>query len=159
MNKVKKHLLPKRRVADRLRRLGLAVTHVPPSRGYDLLVGGRVRIALRVAFPRIRAHRVTSKGRRYSYRYRSWHFNFHRHGRIDRRYADVIICIGMEPRQSGRDKVFVIPWETVSGKTFSLHAARSEYDGRYAPYRDRWALVADMLEMPSESVDGLKDVA
>jgi hypothetical protein len=159
MNKVKKHLLPKRRVADRLRRLGLTVTTVAPSRGYDFLVDGRLRVALRVAFPRFRNHTVTSKKRKYTYRYRSWHFNFHRHGRIDRRYADVIVCFGVEPRASGRDKIFIIPWETVSGKTFSLHAARNDYDGRYAPYRDNWGVVNDALAGPAESSSSLRDVA
>lgn len=162
MNRVKKHLMPKRKVADRLRRMGFNVTLIPPSQGYDLLIDDRLRVALRVAHPRIRTHRVTSKGRRYAYKYRSWHFNFHRHGRLDRRYADVIICMGMAPRKDERDKVFVIPWEAVSGKTFSLHAARSEYDGRYAPYRDRWSVISDALEAlnaPRPGADSLREVA
>jgi hypothetical protein len=159
MNKVAKHHLPKRRVADRLRRMGLAVTTVSPTRGYDLLVNNHIRIALRVAFPRLRNHTVTSKNRRYTYRYRSWHFNFHRHGRIDRRYADVIICYGMEPHDDERDKVFVIPWEAVSGKTFSLHAARNEYEGQYAQYRDRWSVVSDALHPPTESTEESADSA
>lgn len=159
MNKVMKHLVPKRRVADRLRRLGLNVTTVSPFHGYDFLVNNRVRVALRVAFPRLRTHVVTSKKKRYSYRYRSWHFNFHRHGRIDRRYADVIICFGIEPRTADRDKIFLIPWEAVSGKTFSLHAARTEYDGHYAPFRDNWGVVTDTVTGPAESSTGLRDVA
>jgi hypothetical protein len=160
MNKVKKHLMPKRRIADRLRRMGFNVTLVPPSQGYDLLVNNRLRVALRVAFPRVRSHRVTSKGRRYFYKYRSWHFNFHRHGRMDRRYADVVICLGVEPRKAEREKVFVIPWEAVSGKTFSLHAARCEYDGRYAPYRDNWSVIRSALDASQEgAADHLRDVA
>lgn len=159
MNKVKKHLMPKRKVAERMRRMGFTVTLVPPSQGYDFLVDNRLRVALRVAFPRVRNHRVTSKGRQYSYKYRSWHFNFHRHGRIDRRYADVIICLGVPPPNEERERVFLIPWEVVSGKTFSLHAARSEYDGRYAPYRDRWSVIGDALDASVGGSDRLRDVA
>jgi hypothetical protein len=159
MNKVKKHLMPKRKVAERLRRMGFNVTLIPPSHGYDLLVNNRLRVALRVAYPRVRSHRVTSKGRRYEYKYRSWHFNFHRHGRIDRRYADVVVCLGVEPRQGEREKIFVIPWEVVSGKTFSLHAARCAYDGRYAPYRDNWEVIRASLDGSHDGTDGLRDVA
>jgi hypothetical protein len=71
----------------------------------------------------------------------------------------VIVCLGIEPHKSEREKVFVIPWEAVSGKTFSLHGARSEYDGRYAPYRDRWGVIGELLSAPFERADTLRDVA
>lgn len=145
MNRLRKHQLPKRRIADRLRAMGFRVTNVATSEGYDLLVDGRLRVALRVAFPRQRLHRVTVRERKYTYRYRSWHFNFHHHGRLDEPYADVIVCLAMEPRHPEKEAVFVIPWESVTGKTFSLHASRRDYGGKYARYRDRWDVVTERL--------------
>lgn len=145
MDRVQKHLLPKRRVADRLRRAGFRVRSVPPTQGYDLLVNERVRVALRVAFPRLRKHHVTVRDRHYTYRYRSWHFNFHHHGKFGKRYADVFVCLAMEPRQPSREEVFIIPWDAISGKTFSLHAARHRYNGRYAQYLNRWRVITDAV--------------
>ena len=145
MNRVQKHLLPKRRVADRLRRMGFRVRVASPLMGYDLLVNERARIALRVAFPRLRRHHVTVRNRRYTYRYRSWHFNFHHHGKLGKRYTDAFICLAMEPRHPSREEVFVIPWEALSGKTFSLHAARQRYAGRYATYVNRWRLIEEAV--------------
>jgi hypothetical protein len=156
MDKVKKHLMPKRRIADRLRRTGFKVRSVPSSEGYDLLVNDSVRVALRVAFPRIRNHQVTVRDRRYTYRYRSWHFNFHHHGKMKDRYADVFVCLAMEPRDPAREEVFVIPWTSVSGKTFSLHAARRRYAGQYAGFVNRWSVVDDAV---SSARDTLPKVA
>ncbi len=150
MNRVQKHQMPKRRIADRLRRSGFTVRSVSPTLGYDLLVNDRVRVALRVAFPRMRRHHVTVRGHRYTYRYRSWHFNFHHHGKFGKRYADAFVCLAMEPRHPSREEVFVIPWEAVSGKTFSLHASKRRYGGQYAAYRNRWrAIVGGAGETPS----------
>jgi hypothetical protein len=148
MNRVKKHLLPKRRIAERLRRTGFRVQSVPATHGYDLLVNERVRVALRVAFPRMRRHHVTVRGRHYTYRYRSWHFNFHHHGKLGRRYTDAFVCLAMEPRRPSREEVFVIPWEAVSGKTFSLHAAQRRYSGQYAQYVNRWSVIANAIDVP-----------
>ena len=148
MNRVKKHQVPKGRMTDRLRQAGYDVRAVPSARGFDLLLDGHVRVAMRVAFPRMRKHHVTVRNRQYTYRYRSWHFNFHHHGKLDERYADVFLCVAMEPRDPAREQVFVIPWGAVSGKTFSLHAARKRYNGRYAPYLNRWDVVADAVAEP-----------
>ena len=138
-----KHELPKRRVAARLRRMGLAVQVVPSTLGYDLLVNDEVRVTLRVAFPSLRRHRVTVSGRTYQYRYRTWHFNFHHHGKLHSRYTDVFVCIAVNPRQPAREDTFVIPWEQVTGKTFSLHGGRGRYAGRYAPFRNHWEVIAN----------------
>jgi len=145
MDRVQKHQLPKRRISDRLRRMGFRVRSMSPSVGYDLLINERVRVALRVAFPRIRKHHVTVRDRRYTYRYRSWHFNFHHHGKFGKRYADVFICLAMEPRQPSKEEVFVMPWEAISGKTFSLHASRRRYNGQYAQYLNRWRVVTNAV--------------
>src|SRR4051812_43930809 len=110
MNRIAKHLVPRRRVIATLREAGLEVTPVPSQQGFDLLVNGQLRVALRVSFPRMRAHTVTARGRRYSYRYRSWHFNFHHHGRLDEKYADIFVCVGLESHRRTDQVVFVIPW-------------------------------------------------
>ena len=141
MDRIEKHLLPKRRIAECLRRAGLRVRLMSAADSCDLLVNERVRVALRVAFPRIRNHHVTVRDRHYTYRYRSWHFNFHHHGKLGKRYADAFVCIAMEPRHPSREEVFVIPWDAVSGKTFSLHAGRRRYAGQYAKYVNRWRVI------------------
>jgi len=124
--------------------MGLAVRTVPSSTGYDLLLNDGQRVTLRVAFPGLRRHRVTVAGRTYQYRYRTWHFNFHHHGKLRDRYTDYFICVGLTPGQGqrGNAETFVIPWEKVTGKTFSLHGGRGPYGGRYAGYRDAWRLLA-----------------
>ncbi len=145
MDRLQKHVLPKRRIAERLRRAGFRVKLMAATDSYDMVVNERVRVALRVAFPRIRNHHVTVRDRHYTYRYRSWHFNFHHHGKLGKRYADAFVCIAMEPRHPSREEVFVIPWEAVSGKTFSLHAGRRRYAGQYAKYVNRWRVITQAV--------------
>lgn len=122
--------------------MGLNVKVMSTAGGYDLLVNGVTRVTLRVAFPGLRRHRVTVAGRSYQYRYRTWHFNFHHHGKLKERYTDFFVCLGVSPAQRGKTEVFVIPWEKVTGKTFSLHGGRGPYGGRYASYRDAWQQIA-----------------
>lgn len=122
--------------------MGLAVRNVTNTAGYDLLVNGEQRVTLRVAFPGLRRHRVTVGGRMYQYRYRTWHFNFHHHGKLGERYTDFFICLAVTPGQRGKADTFIIPWDKVSGKTFSLHGGRGLYGGRYAAYRDAWRLLS-----------------
>jgi len=129
---------------------------MPASDSYDLLVNECVRVALRVAFPRSRTQHVTVRDRHYTYQYCSWHFNFHHHGKLEKRYADVVVCLAMEPRHSAREEVFVIPWEAVSGKTFSLHAGRRRYAGQYAKYANRWQVITQAV---AESPERLRQVA
>lgn len=150
MNRIAKHELPKQRVAARLRRLGLTVEAEPPNLGHDLLVDGGIRVSLRVAFPSKRRHHVSVAGRTYSYRYNSWHFNFHHHGEMRQRYADFVVCVAVPPRGASRMDVFVIPWDRLSGKTFSLHAGRRRYAGKYAQYRDAWHLVTEAAQATSK---------
>jgi hypothetical protein len=156
MDRVRKHRFPKRRVAERLRRMGFRVLTVSSTKGYDLLVNERARVALRVAFPRLRRHHVTVRDCHYTYRYRSWHFNFHHHGKFGKRYADVFVCLAMEPRHPTREEAFIIPWDAISGKTFSLHAARKPYAGQYARYLNRWRLIGSTV---AETPDRLSEVA
>ena len=129
--------------------MGLAVRCGNPALGHDLLVDGHIRVSLRVAFPSKRRHVVTVAGRSYQYRYHSWHFNFHHHGEMRERYADFLVCIAVPTHRSARGEIFVIPWEHVAGKTFSLHAGRRAYAGQYARFRDAWSLVSDAARRAS----------
>lgn len=122
--------------------MGLTVRSMPSSVPYDLLVNDEIRVTLRVAFPSMRRHRVSVAGKSYQYRYRTWHFNFHHHGRLDDRYTDFFACLAIDPRNPSREDTFIIPWEDVTGKTFSLHGGRRQYGGRYAPLRNCWRLIA-----------------
>jgi hypothetical protein len=144
MNRQVKHHTARTAIAGRLRRLGLDVTEAKCNGKYDLLVNGHVRVALRVAFPGRYAHTVTVNGRRYAYDYRSWNFNFHRHGRWERRYCDVFVCVAKQRRAA--DEVFIIPAAMVTGPTFSLHGAGKPYRGRYATYRNRWSVFGNQQQ-------------
>lgn len=153
MNRQSKHSVARATIVARLKEMGLSVQEVPRTEGYDLMVNRYVRVALRVAFPGRYAHTVTVGGKRYQYNYRSWSFNFHRHGHWDRKYCDVFICIAK--RRGDTDEVFVIPASAISGPTFSLHGAGNRpYRGRYAPYRDRWSVFTaeDLVEAREPAV-------
>lgn len=155
MNRQSKHIKARAAIAQKLSAMGLHVQEVARAKGYDLLVGGEFRVALRVAFPGKYAHTVTVGGKRYTYNYRSWSFNFHRHGRWDRKYCDVFVCIAK--RRGGLDEIFVIPATAISGPTFSLHGAGAKpYRGRYAQYRDRWSIFTgepDSIDVQDEVVN------
>jgi hypothetical protein len=148
MNRQSKHHTARAAVASQLSQLGLSVQDVARGKGYDLLVNGDTRVALRVAYPGRYAHTVTVAGKRYVYNYRSWSFNFHRHGHWDRKYCDVFICIAR--RRGGIDETFVIPASAVTGPTFSLHGTGTRpYRGRYARYRDAWNVFTESDLIPS----------
>lgn len=141
MTRQHKHQVARAQIAARLREMGFAVEEVPRSRKYDMLVDGRVRVALRVAFPGTYAHTVTVNGRKYQYDYKSWNFNFHRHGRWEGRYCDVFLCVAKQRRIE--DEIFVIPADAVTGPTFSLHGAGKPYRGRYAVFRNAFEVCRD----------------
>ncbi len=163
MNRIAKHALPITRVAKRLRRLGLSVKQVKSAVSFDLLINETLRITLRVSFSGKRWHRVTVAGKTYRYRYPTCHFNFHHHGEFKERerYTDIFVCMPMTP---GKDiaEVFIIPWDKVTGKTFSLHGGRQPYRGTYAQYRDAWHLIAEMargVHLPSTTGQQRRAVA
>jgi hypothetical protein len=155
VNRIDKHDRQKGVVARHLRAMGLDVSEPVGANSFDLLVNDQIRVTLRVAYPGLRRHRVTVGGRSYRYRYETWHFNFHHHGRLDERYTDFFVCIAKEPKDDAEDRVYVIPWASVSGKTFSLHSGRSKYRGRYAPFRDAW----DAIASAASQGDGMRRVA
>lgn len=128
---------------------------MPSSTGFDFLVDGELRVTLRVGYPSLRHHRVKLGNRIYEYRYRTWHFNFHHHGQFRNRYTDFLVCVAMDPARGSGAQTFVIPWESVSGKTFSLHDGRRDYGGRYAVCRDRW----DLIVAGAHSAPTLRHVA
>ena len=143
MDKVGTHLLLKEAVAERLRRRRLSVRSISFIKGYDLLVNGHLRVSLRVALPVLRKHTVTVRGKRYTYHYSSWHFNFHHHGRRGRKFTDVFVCVPLE-YGNGPQSYFVIPWVEVTGLTFTLHQSARLYDGQYARNIDNWRAISKM---------------
>jgi len=150
MNRQYKHQQARSAVSGQLQRLGFDVKEVSRNAQYDMLVNGKLRVALRVAFPGRYAHTVTVNGRRYAYDYRSWNFNFHRHGRWEQKYCDVFVCVAKHRRAA--DEVFVIPSTAISGPTFSLHGAGKPYRGRYASYRNHWSIFAQLPQADNRSV-------
>jgi len=146
MTRQHKHQKARAEIAARLRGMGLEVEEVTRNGKYDMLVSGHIRVALRVAFPGCYAHTVTVNGRKYAYDYKSWNFNFHRHGRWQRKYCDVFLCIAKHRRL--QDEIFVIPANAVTGPTFSLHGAGKPYRGRYAVYRNRWSVFEELQPLP-----------
>lgn len=135
------HDIPKARVRAKLRGLGLNVTTTSPLLRYDFLVNGKLRIALRTAFPSSYKRRVRLRDRLYSYVYRAWNFNFHHRGKIDEQYCDFFVCVPLGDRRIELARAYVIPWHERTGKTFYLPDSQREYSGKYARFRDAWELI------------------
>jgi hypothetical protein len=139
MNRVAIHDVPKQEVALHLEALGHRVELARPQARYDFVIDGRIRLALRVAYPSSSRRRVHVGGRRYNYVYRAWNFNFHHRGKVGDRYSDFFACIPLVPNQQlDLSGSFVIPWEAISGKTFYLPDSRRTYAGKFAVYRNAW---------------------
>lgn len=140
------HDIPKTRIRTRLRALKLDVQTMSPLSRYDFLVNGRIRIAVRTAFPSSYRRRVRLRKRLYSYVYRAWNFNFHHRGKIDERYCDFFICVPLGGRRVNLNVAYVIPWEARTGKTFYLPDSQRPYSGKYAVYRGGWDRIAKAVE-------------
>jgi hypothetical protein len=135
-------------VAEALSVLGLDAAPVDdPHAGYDFLVAGGQRLAVRYALPSAyREQTYTKKSGEVSrYRYKRWTFNFHRHGKIAGRYCDVFVCLlgngEAKPAAASPVTVFVIPWEAITGLTFCSSirdGSRRPYRGRYERFVDGW---------------------
>ncbi len=149
-----------------LKELGLGLTRtVDQHDGYDFLVEGRVRVAVRYAFPSAsREQSYTKKNGELSrYSYKRWTFNFHRHGKISDRYCDFFVCLLGSDRSAGRGTFevtcFVIPWEAITGLTF-CSSIRSDsprsYNGHYARYIDAWPLIAEAAGAGSSGLPRFK---
>jgi hypothetical protein len=110
---------------------------------HDFLLDGRVRVALRTAFPSSYRRRVRLRKRRHSYVYRAWNFNFHHRGRIDKQYCEFFICVPLGAGKLNLSNAYVIPWEARSGKTFYLPDSQRAYSGKYAEFRDGWDLLRE----------------
>jgi len=150
MNRVEIHEVPKAAVAAHLADLGLQFVGAPPQSRLDFLIQGRVRLALRVAFPSPSKRRVHVGGRQYNYVYHAWNFNFHHRGKVGDQYADFFACVPLESA-GGLDlaKAFVIPWGAISGKTFYLPDSRRPYAGKFATYRNAWDLLTGAVGLPT----------
>ena len=137
VDRLRLHKMATMQIAEQLRRMDLDVQAMPPITGADLLVNGRVRIAVRAALRAARQHRVRVGGRLYEYQRHIWQFNFHRHGRVGRRYCDYFICLPLASDNAPNvHEALIIPWTARRGMT--LHIAREPYEGWYARYRDAW---------------------
>ena len=135
------HDIPKARVLGRLREMKFDVKEMEPLARYDFLLNGKLRIALRSAFPSSYRRQVRLRKRQYSYVYRAWNFNFHHRGRIDEKYCDFLICVPLGAGRLDLHNAYVIPWEARTGKTFYLPDSQRQYSGKYVAYRDAWHLL------------------
>ena len=137
------HDLPRKEIAKQLRSMGMNVEEAGTTERFDFLVDGRIRIAMRVAFPSSSRRRVKLAKRSYSYVYRAWNFNFHHRGVIAERYADFFVCVALGTGKSlSLDDAFVLPWDGLTGKTFYLPESRRAYRGKFNVYRGAWNLIA-----------------
>jgi hypothetical protein len=137
------HVIPKSRVLARLREMKLDVRVMEPLARHDFLLDGRVRVALRTAFPSSYRRHVRLRKRLYRYVYRAWNFNFHHRGRIDEQYCDFFICVPIGVGKLNLGAAYIIPWEARTGKTFYLPDSQRPYSGKYAVYRDAWDQLAE----------------
>jgi hypothetical protein len=138
------HEIPKTHVLARLRQMKLEVEEMQPLARHDFLVNGKIRVALRTAFPSSYRRQVRLGKRKYSYVYRAWNFNFHHRGRIDERYCDFFICVPLGSRRVDLNAAYVIPWKARTGKTFYLPDSKRTYSGKYAVYRGAWTQLQTM---------------
>ena len=145
------HDLPKKEIAKHLRAMGLAVEDAGATERFDFLVEGRVRIAVRVAFPSSSRRKVKLAKRCYSYVYRAWNFNFHHRGVIAERYTDFFVCVALGTGKTlVLDEAFVLPWESLTGKTFYLPESRRTYRGKFKVFRGAWTPIADVVARMQE---------
>jgi hypothetical protein len=152
MNRVEIHAVPKAAVAMQLSRLGLDFEMSAPQSRFDFFVEGRIRLALRVAFPSASKRRVQVGGRHYSYVYHAWNFNFHHRGKVGARYADFFACVPLSAdHELDLAQAFIIPWEAISGKTFYLPDSRRPYAGKFASFRNAWPLLISAVDRVGDS--------
>jgi len=137
------HDLPKREIVRQLRAMGLTVEEAGASERFDFVVGGRLRIAVRVAFPSSSRRKVKLARRSYSYVYRAWNFNFHHRGVMRERYTDFFVCVPLGTGKAmSMEDAFVLPWDGLTGKTFYLPESRRPYRGKFKIYRGAWDAIA-----------------
>ena len=142
INRVAIHEVPKQEVIDHIAQLGHQVEAAPAQTRYDYLIDGRLRLALRVAFPSSSRRRVHVGGRHYRYVYKAWNFNFHHRGEVGECYSDFFACVPLIPDQHlDLAQAFIIPWSAISGKTFYLPDSRRSYAGKFAVFRNAWHLL------------------
>jgi len=141
-----------------LRAMGLEAKRGVDFRdGYDFLVNGKVRLAVRYAIPTADREQTYRKrnGEVSRYVYKRWTFNFHRHGQLGERYCDFFVCFlasaDSKARSNSDVTVFTIPWEAITGLTFCSSVREGStrtYRGKYAKYRDAWHLIEQAAEAP-----------
>ncbi len=147
-----------------LKAMGLEVESVLDYRdGYDFKVNGKVRVAVRYAFPMADREQIYRKrnGEISRYVYKRWTFNFHRHGKLGKRYCDFFVCFlaSSDTVAKGRSEVtvFVIPWDAITGLTFcssTREGSNRPYRGKYARYQDAWELIERAIHGDSRGNGG-----
>lgn len=137
------HDIPKARVQAKLKSLGLDVAPVHALQRYDFLINGKLRVALRTAFPSSYKRNVQLRDHVYNYVYRAWNFNFHHRGKIDEAYCDYFVCVPLGDGKIDVAAAYVIPWAQRTGKTFYLPDSQRPYSGKYARFRNAWAALAE----------------
>lgn len=144
MDRRRKHHRAREAIRLLLGAKGFAVQPAVQAEGYDLLVNGSVHAAIRFASPGRYRHRVTVQGRSYSYDYRCWNFNFHRHGRWPLKNCDVFVCIAQHYYRRGQHAYFVISAQAVTGPTMSLHQGHRPYRGQYRGCINDWHVFSSL---------------
>lgn len=148
------HDLPKREIARQLRSMGVSADEAGATERYDFLIDGRIRIAVRVAFPSSSRRKVKLARRSYSYVYRAWNFNFHHRGVMRERYADFFVCVPLGTGKAmSMEDAFILPWEGLTGKTFYLPESRRPYRGKFKVYRGAWNLIAEAVREQEPRVE------
>ncbi len=143
VNRYEKHRRGRKWFLKQLQERGIPTEQFDLTSLFDFRIHETVRLSLRVAERGTTAHYVVVGGRRYNYNYHPWNFNFHRHGQWENiTYCDYIVCIARHYPKRGQHTVFVVPADKVTGPTFAINGASDRpYNGRYAPYRERWVFL------------------
>jgi hypothetical protein len=129
-------------VTRRARAAGFAVDRVGGHHAHDLLIEDQ-RIAVRAARIGSRRHRVTVRGKPYTYAYPDLQWTLHAHGTSVRAHVDTVVFVW---RDRGRWRCYVVPVTVTHGVTLALHPRRLDPTDRnphwLSHYEEKWATLA-----------------
>lgn len=82
---------------------------------------------------------------------RQYQFLLYKRGHTDARPSDAIVLVCMEHPQTPRPTFFVIPTVEVEDRQkLGIPEDLDNYEGQWAPYREQWPVLADLLEANGE---------